>query len=255
MQIEGKTAIVTGGASGLGAATVKRLHGLGANIVVADMNKENGDAIVAELGSKAIFAEMDITNPDQVKAGIDLALEKFGRIDILVHCAGTGWVGKIAGKEGPHDLDMFIKIVNINLIGTFDVCRWAAFHMQSNEPNEDGERGVIINTASIAATDPQIGQIAYCASKAGVVGMTLSIARDMSRPGIRCCTIVPGAFDTPLTSMMPKEMNDALAAQIPFPKRFGKADEYAMLAQQIIENTFLNGETIRLDGAIRMPPK
>jgi 3-hydroxyacyl-CoA dehydrogenase / 3-hydroxy-2-methylbutyryl-CoA dehydrogenase len=255
MHIKGKTAFVTGGASGLGAATVKRLHGMGASIVVADMNTDTGEAIIKELGSRAVFVQMDITSPDQVKAGFDRALQEFKNVHILVHCAGTGWVGKIAGKEGPHDLDMFTKIVNINLIGTFDVCRWAAFHMQSNEPNEDGERGVIINTASIAATDPQIGQVAYCASKAGVVGMTLSIARDMSRVGIRCCTIVPGPFATPLTGMMPKEMNDALAAQIPFPKRFGKPDEYAMLAQQIVENSFLNGETIRLDGAIRMPPK
>ena len=153
MQIAGKTAFVTGGASGLGAATVKRLHGLGANIVVADMNKDTGEAMIKELGSRAIFVQMDITNPDQVKAGFDAALKEFKNVNILVHCAGTGWVGKIAGKEGPHDLNMFTKIVNINLIGTFDVCRWAAFHMQANEPNEDGERGVIINTASIAATD------------------------------------------------------------------------------------------------------
>ncbi len=255
MQIRGNTALITGGASGLGASTARRLHDMGANIVVADMNPETGDAIVRDLGSRSIFVHMDITSPDQVKAGFGRALQEFKNVHILVHCAGTGWVGKIAGKEGPHDLDMFIKIVNINLIGTFDVCRWAAFHMQSNEPNEDGERGVIINTASIAATDPQIGQIAYCASKAGVLGMTLSIARDMSRVGIRCCTIVPGAFDTPLTGMMPKEMNEALVEKIPFPKRFGKPEEYAMLAQQIVENSFLNGETIRLDGAIRMPPK
>ena len=255
MQIKGKTAFVTGGASGMGAATVRRLHSSGANIVVADMNKDTGAAIIKELGSRAIFVQMDITNPDQVKAGFDRALKEFKNVHILVHCAGTGWIGKIAGKEGPHDLNSFVKIININLIATFDVCRWAAYYMQNNEPNEDGERGVIINTASIAATDPQIGQVAYCASKAGVVGMTLAIARDMSKPGIRCCTIAPGAVDTPLMQMRPKEMNDALAAQIPFPKRFGKPDEFAMLAQQIVENTFLNGETIRLDGAIRMPLK
>jgi len=255
MKISGKTAVVTGGASGLGEATARRFYAAGANVFVADMNKVNGDALCAELGDRAFCAEVDVTNADSVKAAFDLAMQKFGAIHILVCCAGSGWIGKTVDKNGPHDLGVFKKIVDLNLIGTFDPLRWAAFHMQNNEPNEDGERGVLINTASVAAFDGQMGQVAYAASKSALVGMTLVVARDLARTGIRCCTIAPGTFETPLTSFLAPEAKAHLAEQTPFPKRFGKPDEFASLALQIVENPFLNGETIRLDGAIRMPPK
>ncbi len=255
MDISGKTAFVTGGASGLGEATARRLYAAGANVLVADMNKAKGDALCAELGDRAVCAEVDVTNAESVKASFDIAIKRFGAVHTLVCCAGSGWIGKTVDRNGPHDLDVFKKIIDLNLIGTFDPLRWAAFHMQNNEPNEDGERGVLINTASVAAFDGQMGQVAYAASKSAVVGMTLVVARDLARSGIRCCTIAPGTFDTPLTGFMSPEARAQLAEQTPFPKRFGKADEYASLVQQIIENPFLNGETIRLDGAIRMPPK
>ena len=255
MKIEGKTALITGGASGLGEATVRRLHAQGANVVIVDMKKEPGEALCAELGARAAFAETDVTNTENMQAAVNLAIEKFGAVHILVNCAGTGWVQKTVGREGPHDLDVFVKIINLNLVATFDAVRLAAFHMQNNEPNEDGERGVIINTASVAAFDGQMGQVAYAASKAGVVGMTLVVARDMARSGVRCCTIAPGTFETPLTGFMAPEARDALTEQTPFPKRFGRPDEFAMLVQQITENSFMNGETIRLDGAIRMPAR
>ena len=255
MDIKGKTAFVTGGASGLGEATTRRLHAAGANVMIADFNRKNGEDLCKQLGARAAFAEVDVTKTETVKAGVELALKTFGAVHILVNCAGSGWVGKIADKNGPHDLDAFKKIVELNLIGTFDCTRWAAFHMQSNQPNEDGERGVIVMVASVAALEPQMGQLAYAASKAGVVGMTLAIARDLARPGIRCCTIAPGTFDTPLTALMPKEMKDGITQHIPFPKRFGRADEFAALVQHIVENAFLNGDTIRLDGAVRFPPK
>ncbi len=255
MDIQGKTALVTGGASGLGAAAVRRLHGMGANVVVADMNRANGESLCEELGPGAAFAEVDVTNTVTVQAAVKLTLEKFGGVHILVNCAGSGWVQKIVGREGPHDLDVFVKILNLNLVGTFDSVRLCACEMQNNEPNEDGERGVIVNTASVAAFDGQMGQVAYAASKSGVVGMTLVIARDLARSGIRCCSIAPGTFDTPLTSFMSAEAKEKLTEQTPFPRRFGKPEEFASLVQQIIENPFLNGETIRLDGGIRMPPR
>jgi len=255
MKIEGATAIVTGGASGLGAATVRRLHALGANLVVADMNQQNGDAICSELGSRTVFSMMDITRTETVQAAVKLAIQKFGAIHILVNCAGSGWVQKIVGKNGPHDLDVFVKIIQLNLVGTFDAVRLAAFEMQNNQPDGLEERGVIINTASVAAFDGQMGQAAYAASKAGVVGLTLVIARDLARSGIRCCTIAPGTFETPLTDLMDPQVRDTLIENTPFPKRFGQPDEFALLVQQIVENSFLNGETIRLDGAIRMPPR
>jgi len=255
MDIVGKTALIVGGASGLGAASARRLHKMGANVVIADMNRAKGELVCAELGSRTLFAEVDITNTEKVLAAVNMAVADFGGIHILVNCAGTGWAQKIVGREGPHDLDVFVKIVNLNLVGTFDSVRLAAFRMQENEPDEEGERGVIINTASVAAFDGQMGQVAYAASKAGVVGMTLVIARDLARSGIRCCCIAPGAFDTPLTGFMDPQLRDTLIQQTQFPKRFGHADEFAMLVQQIVENPFLNGETIRLDGAIRMPPR
>jgi len=255
MDIEGKTAIVTGGASGLGAATAKRLHAAGANVVLADLNETKGPALAEEMGDRAFFARMDVTEETDVHGAVDLAMNTFKRVDILVNCAGTGWAMRTVGKNGPHDLNIFRKIIAINLIGTFDCIRWAAFHMQNNEPNADGERGVIVNTASVAAFDGQIGQAAYSASKAGVVGMTLTVARDLARMGVRCCTIAPGIFDTALTGFLPDSVRASLAAQTPFPHRLGKPEEFAMLAEQIVLNPMMNGETIRLDGAIRMSPK
>jgi NAD(P)-dependent dehydrogenase (short-subunit alcohol dehydrogenase family) len=255
MEISDKTAIVTGGASGLGEATAKTLYAAGANVMIVDMNEEKGKAVVAGLGDRAAFELVDVTNTDQVQASVQATMDRFKAIHILINCAGTGDAVKTVGKDGPHDLDRFKRIININLIGTFDFIRQAAFHMQDNEPNEDGERGVIVNTASVAFQDGQIGQAAYSASKAGVVGMTLTIARDMGRSGIRCCTIAPGLFETGLTAFMPQPMKEALRTAAPFPYRFGWPNEYAMLARQIVENSMLNGETIRLDGAIRMPPR
>jgi len=256
MKIEGKTAVVTGGASGLGAGTVRRLHSLGANVVIADMNEEAGTDLASELGSKAAFAKMNVTITEEVEAGMILAVDTFGSIDILVNCAGTGFAMRTVGKNGPHDLEAFKTIVNINLIGTFDAIRQAAFRMQNNtSENEGDEKGVIINTASAAAFDGQVGQVSYSASKAAVVGMTLPIARDLSIIGVRICTIAPGIFDTPLMIGAPEEVRTSLAQQIPFPKRFGKPDEFAMMVQQIVENPMMNGETIRLDGAVRMGPQ
>jgi len=255
MDINGKAAIVTGSASGLGEATARRLHGLGAKVIIADMNKEKGDALCAELGDGAAFSLVNVTQTDQVQATVDLALEKFGAIDILINCAGIGSAMKTVGRQGPHDLNTFKQVLEINLVGTFDAIRLAAFQMQNNEPNENGERGVIINTASIAAWDGQIGQVAYSASKGGIVGMTLAVARDLARSGIRVCTIAPGLFATPLMMALPEGPRNGLIAQIPFPNRFGQPDEYAMMAQQIIENPMMNGESIRLDGALRMGPK
>ena len=255
MEIKDKIAVITGGASGLGAATAERLHGMGAKILIMDMNKAKGEELCHTLRTNVVFAHTNVTETIQVQAAINLAMEKFGKIDICVNCAGTGMAMKIVGRDGPHDLNTFIRILMINLVGTFDTARLAAYHMQNNEPNEDGERGVIINTASVAAWDGQIGQAAYSASKGGIVSMTLTIARDMARSGVRCCTIAPGLFDTPLMAIMPEEQKLALGAQVPFPKRLGRAVEFAMMAQQIIENSYLNGETIRLDGAIRMAPR
>jgi 3-hydroxyacyl-CoA dehydrogenase/3-hydroxy-2-methylbutyryl-CoA dehydrogenase len=255
MQIKGSTAVITGGASGLGEATARRLHDLGANVVVIDINQELGEALCAELGSRAVFSETDVTVPDQVEAAMRLPLDRFGAIGFAINCAGIGPPMKVVGKQGPHDLEHFKNVLNINLIGTFDVLRWAAFHMAGNNPNEAGERGVIVNVASVAAYEGQIGQAAYSASKAGVVGMTLPIARELARSGIRVCTIAPGLFDTPLLAALPPEVKEVLGKQIPFPPRLGRPVELAFLVQQIIENPMLNGETIRLDGALRMPPK
>ena len=255
MEIKDRVGFVTGGASGLGAATVEMLHRNGGKVMIADLNENGGKALVEKLGDRAAFCKMDVTNTEQVQAGIAKAMEVFGAIDILVNCAGTGFAMKTVGKTGPHDLNVFKKIVEINLFGTFDALRLAAFHMQNNSPNADNERGVIINTASVAAFEGQIGQVAYSASKAGVVGMTLTIARDLARNGIRTCAIAPGLFDTPLLAALPKEAKDSLGAQVPFPDRLGKPEEFARMVQAIIENPYLNGETIRLDGAIRMTPK
>jgi NAD(P)-dependent dehydrogenase (short-subunit alcohol dehydrogenase family) len=255
MNIEGASAIVTGGASGLGEATVRRLAAAGAKPVIVDMNAERGQALAAELGGGTQFAQCDVTSEEQVAAAIAKALEA-GPLRAAVSCAGVGWAQRTVNREGvAHDLGVFGKVVKINLIGTFNVLRLAAAAMAQNEPQKYGERGVVINTASIAAFDGQIGQVAYAASKAGVVGMTLPAARDLSKAGVRVLTIAPGTFDTPMLGQLPEEARQALAAGIPFPAKLGDPAEFAALALHMIENPYLNGETVRLDGALRMPPK
>ncbi|MFM8884737.1 MAG: 3-hydroxyacyl-CoA dehydrogenase [Solirubrobacterales bacterium] len=254
MQIEGSGALVSGGASGLGEATVRRLHEAGAKVVIADVNPEKGEALAAELG--IAFVQCDVREEDQVQAAVDKAAEAAGGLRIAVSCAGTGIPIKVASSKGPHPLDAFKVIIDINLIGTFNVMRLAAFSMLSgNEPDDEGERGVVINTASVAAFEGQVGQIAYSASKGGVVGMTIPAARDLADKGIRVNTIAPGLFDTPLLGALPQEQRDALGAQVPFPSRLGRPAEYGQLVESIVENPMLNGETIRLDGAIRMSPR
>jgi 3-hydroxyacyl-CoA dehydrogenase/3-hydroxy-2-methylbutyryl-CoA dehydrogenase len=255
MEIRGKTALITGGVSGLGEATSRRLHLLGANVVMVDLNEERGRSLSQELGERAFFVKGDVTNSQDVRGAVEVAVQRFGAIHVAVNCAGIGAPAKVVGKEGPHDLEHFVKIIQVNLVGTFDVLRWAAFYMTRNEPNEEGERGVIVNTSSIAAFEGQIGQVAYSASKAGIVGLTLPAARELARYGIRVVTIAPGTFDTPLLAALPEQVRISLGQQIPFPPRLGKPIEFAMLVQHIIENPVLNGETIRLDGALRMPPK
>jgi NAD(P)-dependent dehydrogenase (short-subunit alcohol dehydrogenase family) len=253
MDIEGSGALVVGGASGLGEATARRLHAQGAALTIADVNAEKGQALADELG--ADFAACDVREEDQVQAAVEAAAAGDGGLRICVCCAGTGFAQKIAGSRGPHALEPFTVIVAINLIGTFNVLRFAATAMLDNEPLEDGECGVCVNTASIAAYDGQVGQVAYSASKGGVVGMTLPAARDLSSAGIRVCTIAPGLFDTPLLAMLPQEARDSLGRSIPFPPRLGLPAEYAALATHIVENRMLNGEVIRLDGALRMAPR
>lgn len=255
MDLKGKTALVTGGASGLGAATVEKLAASGARVVIADLNDKTGPALAEKLGSAAAFAKVDVTSTQTIQTAIDLAVERFGSLDILVNCAGAAFPMKTVSRKGPHDLGAFAAIVKINLIGSFDCIRLSAMKMKDNEPNADGERGVIINTASAAAFEGQIGQASYSASKAGIVGMTLPIARDLAGKGIRIMTIAPGLFDTPMLAGLPEEARASLGAQVPFPSRLGRPGEFAMLALQIVENPMLNGETIRLDGAIRMQPK
>jgi len=254
MKIEAAGAVVSGGASGLGEATVRRLHAGGAQVVIADVNPEKGEALASELG--IAFVQCDVREEDQVQAAVDKAAEADGGLRIAVSCAGTGIPIKVASSKGPHPLEAFKVLVDINLVGTLNVMRLAAFKMLSeNEPNDEGERGVLINTASVAAFDGQVGQIAYSATKGGVVGMTLPAARDLADKGIRVCTIAPGLFDTPLLGALPEDARNSLGKQVPFPSRLGRPAEYADLAAHIVENAMLNGETIRLDGAIRMAPR
>ncbi len=253
MDIRNSTFIVTGGASGLGGATVEMIVANGGNAVIADI--KGGEALAAKLGKQAVWQPTDVTNEDQAKACVERALKEFGGLQGLVNCAGIAIGEKTIGKDGPHALASFARVININLIGTFNMIRLAADAMAKQQPNAAGERGVIVNTASVAAYDGQIGQAAYSASKGGVVGMTLPIARDLSRSGIRVLTIAPGIFETPMLLGMPQEVQDSLGKQVPFPSRLGKPAEYAMLVKSIAENVMLNGETIRLDGAIRMGPK
>ncbi|WP_445151980.1 SDR family NAD(P)-dependent oxidoreductase [Baekduia sp. Peel2402] len=253
MDISGSGALVVGGASGLGEATSRRLAEQGANLVIADINAEQGQKVAEELGAR--FVQVDVREEEQVQAAVDAAAEADGGLRVAITCAGTGWAQKTANSKGPHPLQPFEIIIAINLIGTFNVLRLAAAKMIPNEPNADGERGVLVNTASVAAYDGQIGQVAYSASKGGVVGMTLPVARDLAQYGIRVNTIAPGLFDTQLLAALPEEARESLGKTIPFPPRLGRPSEYALLAEQIIINPMLNGETIRLDGAIRMAPR
>jgi 3-hydroxyacyl-CoA dehydrogenase / 3-hydroxy-2-methylbutyryl-CoA dehydrogenase len=255
MQIEGSGALVAGGASGLGEATSRALHAAGATVVIADLNEDKGSALAAELGDGARFVRADVTDPDTVQAAVDAAASQSGGLRISICCAGIGWAEKTAGKRGPHQLQPFETVIRVNLIGTFNVLRLAAAAMLATEPSAAGERGVCVNTASIAAYDGQIGQISYSASKGGIVGMTLPAARDLASVGIRVCTIAPGTFDTPLLAALPQENRDQLGKAVPFPSRLGRPGEFAALALHIVENEMLNGEVIRLDGALRMPPR
>ena len=252
MQIQGKVFIVTGGASGLGEGTARRLAGLGANVVIADMQAERGEQVAKELGGR--FIRCDVSNPADAQAAVDLACSP-GKLMGLINCAGIAPAEKTTGRKGAHSLEIYTKTIMVNLVGTFNMIRLAAVAMERNEPENTGERGCIVSTASVAAYDGQIGQAAYSASKGGVVGMTLPIARDLARSGIRNMTIAPGIFGTPMLFTMPQEVQDALAASVPFPSRLGKPEDYAKLVQHILENEMLNGEVIRLDGAIRMAPK
>lgn len=255
MKIQGGTFLISGGASGLGGATSRLLAESGANVVIADINKEKGSALTHELGANARFVEMNVTDEESVKNAVATAVAAFGALSGVINCAGIGVGEKTVGKDGPHSLASFKRVIEVNLIGTFNVIRLAAAQMAGQQPNAGGERGVIINTASIAAFDGQIGQAAYSASKGGIVGMTLPIARDLARSGIRVVTIAPGIFDTPLLGALPEEVRQSLGAQVPFPSRLGQPAEYAALAKHIIENEMLNGEVVRIDGALRMAPK
>ena len=254
MQIRGARALVVGGASGLGAATARRLHAGGAHVTIADLNADSGLVLAAELGGSARFVVCDVTKPDTVQAAVAAAAEE-GDLRISVACAGVGWAEKLAGKRGPHQLEPFERVLAINLVGTFNVLRFASSAMLANEIDEGSERGVCVNTASIAYADGQIGQVAYAASKGGVAAMTLPAARDLSSSRIRVVTIAPGLFDTPLLAGLPETAREALGAAVPHPARLGDPDEYGALAVHIVENPMLNGEIIRLDGALRMPPR
>lgn len=253
MQIKDSVYVVTGGASGLGAATATIAAANGAKVVIADLNAEMGQALAKQIGGT--FVKCDVTSEADGQLAIDTAVKTYGAIHVLVNCAGIGTAEKTTHKNGPHNLAAFTRVITINLIGTFNMIRLAATAMLANQPNAAGERGVLINTASVAAYDGQIGQAAYSASKGGIVGMTLPIARDLSRDGIRCVTIAPGLFLTPLLKGLPPDVQDSLGKQVPFPSRLGRPEEYGSLAKHIVENEMLNGETIRLDGAIRMAPR
>jgi NAD(P)-dependent dehydrogenase (short-subunit alcohol dehydrogenase family) len=255
MQIGGTSALVTGGASGLGAATVRRLHHQGARVVVADLNRDRGLALKQELGTDVRFVATDVTDSSSMTEAVELAVAVHGSLQVLVCCAGIATAERTLGREGPLPLEHFTRVIDINLNGTFNALRLAAEQMAKNEPNAEGERGVIIMTASVASFDGQIGQAAYSASKAAIAGMTLPLAREFARWGIRVVSIAPGIFDTPLMAGLPEPARVSLGQQVPFPPRLGRPEEYAALAQHIVENVMLNGETIRLDGAIRMAPK
>ena len=255
MKIDAATFLVTGGASGLGAATVRRLHAGGARVVIADVAEQAGAALAAELGTRARFVRTDVSSEADGRAAVELARSTFGALHGLVNCAGIGPAERVLGREAPHRLESFARCISVNLIGTFNMLRLAAAAMASNAPGEDGERGVIVNTASIAAYEGQIGQAAYSASKGGIVAMTLPIARELARVGIRVVTIAPGLFLTPLMHGLPPEVQDSLGKATPFPQRLGRPEEYAALVEHIAINLMLNGEVIRLDGAVRLAAK
>ena len=255
MRIDRSGALVVGGASGLGEATARALHGKGAHVVVADLDTQRGEALAVSLGERARFVVADVTRPDELQEAVSAAAQAPGGLRISVHCAGIGWAERVARSKGPHGLESFEKVIAVNLVGTFNALRLASAAMLANEPDGEGERGVCINTASIAAYDGQIGQVAYAASKGGVVAMTLPAARDLAASGIRVCAIAPGLFDTPLLAGLPAEARTQLAASMPFPPRLGRPAEFGALACHIVENEMLNGEVIRLDGALRMAPR
>jgi NAD(P)-dependent dehydrogenase (short-subunit alcohol dehydrogenase family) len=255
MELPNRTFLITGGASGLGAACSRLFTEAGANIVIVDLNHAAGEALAVLLKERARFVAANVTNPDQVQSAMDAARQHFGGLHGVVHCAGVLHAERIAGKQGPHDLDAFRRVIEINLIGTFNVIRLATAAMSTNEPNADSERGVIVTTASVAAFEGQVGQAAYAASKAGVAGLTLPVARELARFGIRIVSIAPGAFDTAMVGALSQEQQERLASQVPFPPRLGKPEEFARLAQHIVENPMLNGAVIRLDGALRMSAK
>jgi NAD(P)-dependent dehydrogenase (short-subunit alcohol dehydrogenase family) len=255
MQVSGRTFLISGGASGLGAACARTLAGAGGNVVMADLNRDAGERLTAELGPRARFQPTDVTDEAGVRAAVEAAVRHFGALHGSIQCAGIAVIERILGKSGPHQLASFAKVIGVNLIGTFNVLRLAAEAMARNEPGAGGERGVIINTASVAAFEGQIGQAAYAASKGGVVSLTLPAARELARAGIRVVAVAPGTFDTPLLAGLPEPVRQSLGQQVPFPPRLGRPEEFAALVRHIIENEMLNGEVIRLDGALRMAPK
>lgn len=254
MDLHGRTALITGGASGLGNATAHELHGAGATVVLVDLPDTGGEDAAGEVGDRAHFVAADVTDTDQIQAAIDLAVDVGDGLHVTVNCAGVGWAQRTSGKDGPHDYGAFRKVVEVNLIGTFNVIRLAADQMSGQDPIGE-ERGVIVNTASIAAFEGQIGQVAYAASKGGVVSLTLPVARDLAGRQIRCNTIAPGTFDTPMLGGVSEEIREALSSNIPHPSRLGEPSEFALLARQLVENPYVNGEVVRLDGALRMPPR
>jgi len=255
MEIKNTVALVTGGASGLGEATVRTLVGCGARIAILDFSRERGQRLASELGDRVLFCPTDITEENLVQEAVDQTVSAFGAVHVAVNCAGVGDPAKVLGKEGPMSMNFFNRVVRINLMGTMNVIRLASEKMRDNPPNEDGEKGVMINTASVAAFEGQIGQAAYSASKAGVVGLTLPVAREFAEYGIRVMTIAPGIFKTPMLESLPDNVQEALGKMVPFPKRLGKPGEFAALVRHIVENPMLNGEVIRLDGCIRMAAK
>jgi NAD(P)-dependent dehydrogenase (short-subunit alcohol dehydrogenase family) len=255
VRLDNQTVLVTGGASGLGGAAAEMIIAAGGRVVIADVNEAAGDDTAARLGPAARFVRADVTRESDVQQAINTAIEDFGPLTGLVNAAGIGPAARVVGRDGPMPLDQFARVIQINLIGTFNVIRLAAAAMQNNQPQQSGERGVIVNTASVAAYDGQIGQAAYSASKGGIVSMTLPVARELARVGIRVMTIAPGIFDTPMLAAMPDAVRQSLGQQVPFPSRLGRPAEYAALVRHIFENEMLNGEVIRLDGAIRMAAK
>ncbi len=255
MQIKDKVFLVTGAGSGLGAATARALAEVGAKVLLADLNVEAGEKLAQELGAATCFVGTDVASESSAVNAINTAISRFGALHGLVNCAGIAPAEKVLGKEGPHRLESFAKVININLVGTFNMIRLAAEAMMKNEPDAGGERGVIVNTASVAAYEGQLGQAAYAASKGGIVALTLPVARELARSGIRCVTIAPGIMETPMLLGMPPEVQESLGKMVPFPSRMGKPAEYAALVKHIAENSYLNGEVIRLDGAIRMGVK